>query len=105
MKGALLSGFAYCLVLAGRAVSAANCPEPAAFTDAIPNGASASRETMLSTQHSMKAYENSIKAFADCLHDAGDTSHRADDAVLKFQQLAARFNDQLRVFKEKNGAG
>ena len=105
MKRALLSGLAFYLASAGHAASAANCPEPAAFADQIPNGASASRETMLSAQHSMKAYENSIKAFADCLHDAGDTSHRADDAVLKFQQLAARFNDQLKVFKEKNGAG
>jgi hypothetical protein len=105
VKRALLSGFALCLVSTGQVVSAANCPEPAAFTDEIPHGASATRETMLSTQRSMKAYENSIKAFADCLRDAGDTSHRADAAILKFQQLASRFNDELKVFKEKNGAG
>jgi hypothetical protein len=88
----------------GHAAVAGNCVEPPSFGDQIPSGASASRDVMLSTQRSIKAYDNAVKAFADCLRDAGDTSHRGDAAVQKLEALASRFNDELKAFKERNGA-
>lgn len=82
----------------------AGCTEPAAFTDDIPNGSSATRDAMLATQRAIKAYDNAVKAYSDCLRDAGDTSHKGDAAVARLESLASKFNDQLKLFKERNGA-
>jgi hypothetical protein len=89
---------------AAQAAHAGTCVEPATFSDDIPNGASATREAMLAAQRAIKAYDNAVKAFADCLRDAGDTSNRANAAVQNLEKIAGHFNDQLKVFKERNGA-
>ena len=104
MKRVWLASIVLFAQFAAHGASAANCVEPAAYVDDIPNGASASRDVMLSTQRAIKAYDNAVKAYADCLRDSGDTSHRGDAAVQRLEQLASRFNDQLKLFKERNGA-
>lgn len=104
MKRVWLGSIVVMAQFAGVPAMAASCVEPPAYSDEIPSGASATRDAMLSTQRAIKAYDNAIKAFADCLRDSGDTSHRGDAAVQKLEALAARFNDQLKVFKERNGA-
>ncbi|HEX4378315.1 MAG TPA: hypothetical protein VHZ99_14280 [Steroidobacteraceae bacterium] len=104
MKRVWLGSIVVIAQFAAGSAMAGNCVEPPAYNDEIPNGSSATRDVMLSTQRSIKAYDNAIKAFADCLRDSGDTSHRGDAAVQKLEALAARFNDQLKAFKERNGA-
>jgi hypothetical protein len=79
------------------------CEEPIAVTD-IPRGDSATREQMLSAQRAIKGYDIAVKLYADCLQKAGDNSPRANVAVERLQQMADRFNAELRTFKERNGA-
>ncbi len=86
------------------AAVAGSCVEPAAFNDAVPSGATATREAMLSAQRAIKAYDIAVKAFLDCLHDAGDGDTRGNAAVQKLDALAARFNTELKLFKARNGA-
>ncbi len=104
MKRVWLGSVVVIAQFVGVPAMAASCVEPPAYNDEIPSGASATRDVMLSTQRSIKAYDNAVKAFADCLRDSGDTSHKGDAAVQKLEALAARFNDQLKLFKERNGA-
>jgi hypothetical protein len=94
----MLAQFATGSALAG------GCTEPPAVTE-LPNGATASRDEMLSAQRAMKVYDNAVKAYSDCLHEAGDTSNRANIAVDRLQRMAERFNAELHAFKERNGAG
>lgn len=82
----------------------AGCSEPAAIAD-VPNGSTASRDDMLAAQRAIKAYDTAVKAFTDCLAQSGDSASKGNDAVDKLQKVAAQFNAQLKVFKEKNGAG
>jgi len=104
MKRFWLASIIVVAQFAGHPAMATNCVEPASFTEEIPNGASASRDAMLSAQRAIKAYDNAVKAFSDCLRESGDTSHRGDAVVQKLESLASRFNDQLKLFKERNGA-
>src|ERR1700761_1326648 len=104
MKWVWLGSILVLAQFAAGSATAANCVEPPAYSDEIPNGSSASRDAMLSTQRSIKAYDNAVKAYADCLRDSGDTSHKGDVAVQKLEALASKFNDQLKLFKERNGA-
>lgn len=79
------------------------CEEPTVLTE-IPSGATATREQMLSAQRAIKAYDLAIKAYSDCLRESGDTSSRGLLAGQRLQQVADRFNAELRTFKERNGA-
>jgi hypothetical protein len=79
------------------------CEEPSVAAE-IPSGATATRDQMLSAQRVIKAYDLAIKAYSDCLRESGDTSSRGTIAVQRLQQVADRFNTELRMFKERNGA-
>jgi hypothetical protein len=103
MRCVLLAGVVVLAQFAALAAYASNCTEPEPFTD-IPSGAQATREQMLSAQRAMKSYDNAVKAYTDCLHDAGDSSGKINQAVDRLQKLAERFNDELRLFKQRNGA-
>ena len=52
----------------------------------------------------MKAYDVAVKDYMQCLQQAGESSSKGNDAVDKLQKVADRFNQELRAFKEKNGA-
>jgi hypothetical protein len=104
MKRVWLASMVLIAQLAGQASWAGACVEPAPFGDDIPSGASATRDSMLSTQRAIKAYDIAVKAYADCLRDSGDSSNRGNLAIQSLEKLASRFNDQLKLFKERNGA-
>jgi len=87
-----------CLSVAG------TCVPPPPFGQAIPDGASASREAMLSTQRTLKAYDNAVMVYTLCLRDFGQSTHDADTADMALRQLALRFNEELKIFKERNRA-
>ena len=104
MKRVWLASVLVAAQFAAQAACADTCVEPPAFADQIPNGASATRDTVLAAQRAIKAYDIAVKAFADCLRDSGDNSNRGNSAVQSREKLAERFNDQLKVFKGRNGA-
>jgi hypothetical protein len=102
MKSILLTGL---VLVSGLAAGSAfaGCTEPAGIND-VPKGASASRDDMLAAQRAVKAYDTAVKEYTECLQQSGDTSSKGNEAIDKLQKVADRFNQELRAFKEKNGA-
>lgn len=95
------------------------CADCAAPNDdvQIPNGNSATREQMLAAQRAVRAYNAEVKQFADCLQQeqdakvaaGGDQAKLAEEyakrqnaVVDKLQQIADKFNVELKAFKTKN---
>jgi hypothetical protein len=103
MTRVVLTGVLMFAQLVAAPAFAGGCSEPSPFNE-MPNGASATREQMLTAQRAIKAYDNAVKAYSDCLRDAGDASNKANLAVDRLQHLAERFNAELHTFKERNGA-
>ena len=113
---ALASGHAY-----------AACTYPTA-PDSLPDGNSATLEQMVAAQKAVKTFDQEINAYTSCLKLESDAAlakvdEGSDDAKKKEAQktelsrmqvqkhnaaveadeaLAARFNEQLKVFKAKN---
>jgi hypothetical protein len=105
----------------------AACTYPTA-PDAIPDGNTATLEQMVAAQKAVKQFDQEIGAYTACLKLESDTAlaqvdQSQDDAKKKDEQkkelermqvqkhnaaveadeaLAARFNEQLKVFKAKN---
>jgi hypothetical protein len=92
-----------CTIFAATPLCAlADCVEPAPPGDP-PSGATASRQEMLAAQTAIKAYDAAVGAFADCVRKDGGPTAKADDAVRGVERIAARFNAELRTFKQRNG--
>jgi hypothetical protein len=70
----------------------------------VPSGATASRDGMLAAQKAVKAYDVAIQGYLNCLHNIGGSSLDQDAALRTLRAVADRFNQELRTFKEKNGA-
>ncbi|WP_035707682.1 hypothetical protein [Niveispirillum irakense] len=74
---------------------------------AIPDGASANQDEMLTAQQAVKAYVAETQEFLSCLEfegkgrSGGDWTRRYNDASTRMEKLAADFNKQLRAFKSK----
>jgi hypothetical protein len=69
-----------------------------------PDGATASREEMLSAMQAIRGYEASVKEFQDC---ASRTSNAFDKrvanlAIDKLVVIADQFNNELNAFKKKS---
>ena len=101
MRLILLTGLAIAALTTGQAF--AGCSEPAAVTD-LPNGATASRDDMLAAQRAIRAYDTAVRQYTSCLQQTGDTTSKGNDAVDRLERVAARFNEELKAFKEKNSA-
>ena len=92
-----------CTVVAATPLSAfADCVAPTPPGDP-PSGATATREEMLAAQTAIKGYDAAVAAFAECVRKDGGPSSKADDAVRGVEKLAARFNAELRAYKQRNG--
>ena len=119
MKMVILSAV---LLLTGLAATAAQAtciyPRP---PENIPDGATATYEEMVAAQTAVKQFDADIAAYNTCLamelqallaSGAIDDARRAEleamqvkknnAAVDEAQAVADRFNEQLRVYKEKN---
>jgi hypothetical protein len=100
----------------------ANCSYPKA-PEKIPDGNTATLDDMLATQKLVKQFDADIGAYQACLETENNEGLARDAATLTEEQkterakklaqkqnaaaddalaLAARFNDQVRVYKEKN---
>ena len=119
MKMVILSAV---LLLTGLAATAAQAtciyPRP---PENLPDGATATYEEMVAAQTAVKQFDADIAAYNTCLamelqallaSGAIDDARRAEleamqvkknnAAVDEAQAVADRFNEQLRVYKEKN---
>jgi hypothetical protein len=109
---ALSSGVAY-----------ADCTYPPAPAK-LPDGATATLEEMVAGQKAVKDYDKSIKDYVDCIDKevddkiakAGDKlkpeqkadmqkveAQKHNAAIDQLQSVADRFNEQVKVFKAKQG--
>jgi phage-related tail protein len=104
-------------------VAYADCTYPAAPAK-LPDGASATLEEMVAGQKAVKDYDKSIKDYVDCIDKevddkiakAGDKlkpeqkadmqkveAQKHNAAIDQLQSVADRFNEQVKVFKAKQG--
>ncbi|GAC1307004.1 MAG: hypothetical protein NVSMB10_12180 [Steroidobacteraceae bacterium] len=113
------------LALGSAAHSQSNCTYPRA-PDSPPDGATASKDQMITAKHDFDRYNSEMNTYLDCLKMAIDASHpkdaaklSADDkkkadenqkmlvqknnaAVDELQANVGRFNEQLKIYKAKN---
>jgi hypothetical protein len=87
----------------GIKTAAADCPPPAVQVQ-IPSGATASRDDMVAAQKAVKAFDNAVKEYSGCLvREAVIGSERLESVeVDRLKSVAAKFNSELKIFKEKN---
>lgn len=83
--------------------ASADCPAPTVQVQ-IPSGATASRDDMVAAQKAVKAYDNAVKEYSGCLvREAVIGSDRLESLeVDRLKVIAAKFNTELKIFKEKN---
>jgi hypothetical protein len=100
----------------------ADCPYPAP-PDKIPDGNTATLSEMMVVKKQIADYDASINAYLDCIKKETDDAvarggdkmsdkqkedlqhmetSRQNAAVAKLQDIADRFNEQVRVYKAKN---
>jgi hypothetical protein len=94
----------YTVVAATPLCALAECVAPMPPGDP-PSGATATREQMLAAQTAIKGYDAAVAAFSECASKDGGLSLKADadEAVRVVERIAARFNAELRTFKQRNG--
>jgi len=84
--------------------ASADCVAPTPPGDP-PSGATATREQMVAAQAVIKTYDAAVAVFSDCVKKdgTGRQAQGAEDAVRSVEKLAAKFNAELRIFKQRNG--
>ncbi|TLY65046.1 MAG: hypothetical protein E6K47_16435 [Gammaproteobacteria bacterium] len=99
----------------------ADCPYPAA-PDKLPDGSSATLEEMVAGQKAVKAYDKAINDYVACIdreldaaitkggdqlkpQQKADMQHveaqKHNAAIDQLQNIADRFNEQVKVFKAR----
>jgi hypothetical protein len=102
----------------------ADCPYPAP-PEKIPDGNTATLSEMIAVKKQVSDYDTAIGVYLDCIKKETDDaiarggdkmsdkqkqdlehmeSSRHNAAVTKLQDIADRFNEQVRVYKAKNAA-
>lgn len=97
------------LIVAALAIAAfqaqAECTPPHA-PGKVPDGASASQDEMVGALKAMKQYDAEVNAYGSCLEQSGmgkaAASEKQNNAVSELQAHAAKFNEQVRVFKKRS---
>jgi hypothetical protein len=94
----------------------ADCAAPDGAVQ-IPDGTTATREEMVAAQKQVVAFDAAVKSYTDCLQQeqndkisAGGDKAKIDkqysklnnDQVEKVQQLADKFNAELKAYKAKS---
>jgi len=68
-----------------------------------PNGATATREEMVAAQAAIKSYDAAAAQYSECVRKDGGNPVKAGETIRAVERLAAQFNAELRVFKQRNG--
>ena len=77
----------------------------------IPDGSVANEQEMLSAMQTLKEYNGDVTVYLKCLEfeakqnrlSASIRDMRHDAALEQLQEVADKFNQQVRVFKSKHG--
>jgi hypothetical protein len=100
MKALAIGGLIACLASHS---ALADCvpPQP---PQRLPDGATASREDMMSAMQTIRDYEAAVKEFSECARHAHNETEMqtADRAVDKVRMIADKFNSELYAFKKRN---
>jgi hypothetical protein len=99
--------WAHLVIVAAMGIESAGaaCLPPDAQVQ-IPSGATATRDDMVAAQKAVKAYDNAVKEYSGCLQrEAVVGSDRLESLeVDRLKQVAAKFNNELKIFKDKNAS-
>ncbi len=87
----------------------ANCHLPSAPSK-IPNGATASKQQMVTAMQTIQEYNHDVNTYLQCLKfEVRQNQLSSDDqvslhnaAINQLKQIAANFNRQVRIFKSKH---
>jgi hypothetical protein len=82
--------------------SADDCVDPVSPGDP-PSGVSATREEMLAAQAAIKTFHTAVEEFAACIDKIRGNRFKVDAAMQRLEDIAARFNTELRAFRQKHG--
>ncbi len=88
----------------------ADCVLPPAPSK-IPDGSTANEQEMVTAMQTLKQYNGDVDTYLKCLEfeakqnrlSKGDEERRHNDAVDAMSRIAAKFNEQVRTFKAKQG--
>jgi hypothetical protein len=88
----------------------ADCTAPVAPTK-VPDGSTAAEAEMVAAMQTLKRYDTDVSTYIKCLEfeaKQNRLSHeeqvrRHNQAADSLTQIAAKFNEQVRVFKAKAG--
>jgi hypothetical protein len=86
----------------------ADCNLPPAPSK-IPDGTSANEQEMISAMQTLKAYNGDVDVYLKCLEfetkqnrlSSDEHAKKHNTAVTTLEKVAAKFNEQVRVFKAK----
>jgi hypothetical protein len=101
----------FALIAAGCALPAlADCTAPVAPSK-VPDGASAPESEMVAAMQTLKRYDADVNTYVKCLEFEAKQNRlskeeqaRRHNAVMdSLTSVAAKFNEQVRVFKAKSG--
>lgn len=101
---------ALAVAYAGSLPAYADCLLPPAPSK-IPDGSTASEQEMVTAMQTLKQYNGDVDTYLKCLEfearqnrlSRGDQERRHNDAVDQMTRITAKFNEQVRTFKAKNG--
>lgn len=88
----------------------ADCTTPVAPTK-VPDGATAPETEMVAAMQTLKRYDTDVNTYVKCLEfeakqnrlSKEEQSRRHNAAMDALTAIAAKFNEQVRVFKAKAG--
>ena len=88
----------------------ADCSAPVAPSK-VPDGASAAEAEMVAAMQTLKRYDTDVNTYVKCLEfeakqnrmSREEQARRHNQAMDSLTQIAAKFNEQVRVFKAKAG--
>jgi hypothetical protein len=77
----------------------------------VPDGTSATEQEMVVAMQTLKRYNNDVNNYVKCLEFEANQNRLSRDeqarqhnaAINGLQVIAAKFNEQVRLFKAKNG--
>jgi hypothetical protein len=99
----------FALIASGCALPAlADCTTPVAPTK-VPDGATAVEADMVAAMQTLKRYDTDVNTYVKCLEfeakqnrlSREEQARRHNQAMDALTQIAAKFNEQVRVFKAK----
>jgi hypothetical protein len=88
----------------------ADCTAPVAPTK-IPDGSTAAEAEMVAAMQTLKRYDTDVNTYVKCLEfeakqnrlSREEQARRHNQAMDSLTQMAAKFNEQVRIFKAKAG--